>query len=78
MNHKIQISVDEELNDLIKSGAEDMGLSISSYARLMLLSILPKKNKKNKGLLSQGMQDLEKGRVHPITLEKFKAQLNRL
>lgn len=43
MNHKIQISVDDELNDLIKSGAEDMGLSVSSYARLILRSMLPKK-----------------------------------
>ncbi len=78
MNHKIQISVDDELNDLIKSGAEDMGLSVSSYARLILRSMLPKKSKKTKGLLNQGMEDIKKGRVHPITLEKFKEQLEKL
>lgn len=44
ISHKIQTSANDELNDLIKSGAQDMGLSISSYAHLMLLSILPKKN----------------------------------
>lgn len=78
MSHKIQISVDDELNDLIKSGAEEMGLSISSYARLILRSMLPKKNKKTKGLLSQGMEDIKNGKVHPITLEQFKEQLDKL
>jgi antitoxin component of RelBE/YafQ-DinJ toxin-antitoxin module len=76
MNHKIQISVDDELNDLIKNGATKMGLSISSYARLILLSVfLPSKNK---GLLNQAMQDVKTGKIHPITLEAFKAQIDKL
>ncbi len=75
MNHKIQISIDDELNDLIKEGARDMGLSISSYARLVLLSVLPQKNK---GLLSQAVQDVKTGRIQPVTLEKFKMQLDKL
>lgn len=75
MNHKIQISVDDELNELIREGAHDMGLSVSSYARLILLSVLPQKNK---GLLSQAMQDVKAGKVLPITIEKFKMQLDKL
>ena len=76
MNHKIQISVDDELNDLIKNGASKMGLSISSYARLVLLSVfLPQKNT---GLLNLAMQDIKTGKVHPITLEDFKAQIDKL
>lgn len=75
MSHKIQISVDDELNDFIKEGAHEMGLSISSYARLVLRSVL---QPKSKGLLGQAMQDVEAGRVQPITLEKFKKQLDEL
>jgi hypothetical protein len=75
MNHKIQIFVDDELNALIRDGAHEMGLSISSYARLVLLSVLPKKKM---GLLSQAMQDVEKGKIQPTNLERFKQQLDEL
>lgn len=75
MSYKIQITVDEQLNKLIKTRAKQMGLSVSSYARLALISILPQKNKK---LLDQAVEDIKSHRVEALTLDKFHHQLNKL
>ncbi len=75
MSHKIQITVDEELNETIKVGAEKMGLSVSSYARLVLMSILPQKGNK---LLNQALKDIQSDKVETLTLDEFNHQLKKL
>lgn len=77
MSYKIQITVDEELNETIKARAKKMGLSVSSYARLALMSILPRKNKNNK-LLDQAIKDVKSNNLETLTLAEFNRQLNHL
>ena len=43
MSHKIQITVDDQLNEIIKEQAKKIGLSISSYARLVLINFVKQK-----------------------------------
>lgn len=74
MSHKIQITVDTEMNNLIKAQAQQMGLSVSSYARLALKSVLPKKT----SLLDQSIRDITQNKVEPLTLSKFKDQIDNL
>ena len=75
MSHKIQITVDDDLNRLVKAQAKQMGLSVSSYARLALMSILPKKGN---GLLQSALDDQASGQVEALTLDTFKQQIDRL
>ncbi len=72
MTYKIQITVDEDLNQFIQAGAKKMGLSVSSYARFMLMHAMPEK----KSLMEQSIDDLANGRVETVTLEQFHRQLN--
>ena len=71
MNYKIQISVDESLNQVIQEGAKNMGLSVSSYARTILVNAFSKKP----SLIEESMEDLRRGRVETLTLEEFKKSL---
>lgn len=73
MSYKIQITVDERLSKTIKARAKHMGLSVSSYARLALISALPKNNKK---LLEQAIEDVNTHDVESLTLAEFKRQLH--
>ena len=75
MSYKIQITVDEKLNKTVKAKAKKMGLSVSSYARLALMSVLSRKNNK---LLSQAMKDVRSDNVETLTLKEFNSQLDDL
>lgn len=75
MSYKIQITVDEELNETIKANAMKMGLSVSSYARLALMSLLSRKKDK---LLTQAIEDIHSNNLEALTLAKFNRQLNNL
>jgi hypothetical protein len=75
MSHKIQITVDDQLNDLIQNGANSSGLSISSYARYILKQVL---TKKGTNLLNEAMQDLKTDKVELLTLDKFNRQIDGL
>lgn len=75
MNYKIQITVDAHLSKAIKSRAKEMGLSVSSYARLALMSVIPNKNAK---LLDQSIKDVKFNKVEALTLAAFKHQVDHL
>lgn len=75
MSYKIQITVDEQLNQVIKASAKKMGLSVSSYARFALMNVLSQKNNK---LLDSALKDLASDDTEILTLEEFKHQLNNL
>jgi len=75
MSYKIQITVDEKLNKTIKVRAKEMGLSVSSYARLALMRVLPRKNNK---LLDQAMRDIHSNNIETLTLAEFNRQLDAL
>jgi hypothetical protein len=75
MSYKIQITVDKKLNETIKTRAKQMGLSVSSYARLALMSTLP--NRKNK-LLDQAIEDVNSKNVETLTLDEFNHRLDSL
>jgi len=75
MNHRIQITVDDQLNQTIKARAKQMGLSVSSYARLVLMNILPRKKGK---LLDQAIDDINSNNVEGLTLAEFNQQLDEL
>ncbi len=72
MTHRIQITVDDQLNNQIVAGAKTMGLSVSSYARLALISSLPKGG----GLLLRGLEDVKQGNVESLTLDEFNKQVD--
>lgn len=73
MSHKIQITVDDKLNNTIKELAKKTGLSVSSYARLALISIL---QKKNNNLLNKAMNDIESDNTEKLSLVEFNRQLD--
>ena len=75
MSYKIQITVDEKLNKTLKAQAKAMGLSVSSYARLALMSILPNKNNK---LLDQALVDIRSNHIETLTLAEFNRQIDEL
>ena len=75
MSYKIQITVDEQLSKTIKARAKQMGLSVSSYARLALMSVLPRKNNK---LLDQAIEDIRSNNVEALTLAEFNNQIDKL
>lgn len=75
MSYKIQITVDEALNETIKVRAKKMGLSVSSYARLALMSVLPRKNEK---LLNQAIKDIKSNNLESLTLAEFNRQIDHL
>ncbi len=74
MSYKIQVTVDKQLNKMVKTGAKQMGLSVSSYARLALLSGLLRKKDK---LLDQAIRDIKSNNVETLTLAEFNQQLNK-
>lgn len=76
MNYKIQITVDEQLNTIIKARATQMGLSVSSYARLALVSGTP--HKKVTKLLDQGLKDMQANDVEALNLDEFQRQIDDL
>ena len=72
MSYKIQVTVDKQLNKIVKARAKQMGLSVSSYTRLALISVLPRKNNK---LLDQAIRDIKSNDVEALTLDEFNHQL---
>ena len=74
MSYKIQITVDEHLNQIIKAHAKQMGLSVSSYARLALKRVL---EQKGDSLLEQSIKDMSNNRVEHLTLDEFNQQIDR-
>jgi hypothetical protein len=75
MSYKIQITVDDQLNETIKSQAQAIGLSVSSFARLALMRLLPKKKTT---LLDQAIHDLNSNNVEKLTLSQFNGQVDNL
>ena len=75
MSYKIQITVDEGLNKMIKAKAKRMGLSVSSYARLALMNLV---QRENEGLLAQAIKDVSHNNTESLTLEEFIRQLDEL
>ena len=75
MSYKIQITVDEELNETVKRRAKQMGLSVSSFARLALVSVLPKKGNK---ILEHALADIKSKKVETLTLKQFNNQIDAL
>ena len=75
MSYKIQITVDEELNKTLRARAKEMGLSVSSYTRLALMSVVPHKNSK---LLDQAIVDIQSNNIETLTLAEFNRQLDNL
>lgn len=75
MSYKIQITVDEKLNRTVKTRAKEMGLSVSSYARLALMRVVHNKNSK---LLDQAIVDIRSNNTENLTLAEFNRQLDSL
>ncbi len=75
MSHKIQITVDDQLNELIKGGANLSGLSISSYARYVLKNVL---TKNDTNVLDEAVQDVKSKKVKVLTLGEFNKQIDNL
>ena len=73
MSYKIQITVDEKFNKTLKARAKEMGLSVSSYARLALMRVVPNENNK---LLDQAIVDIRTNNIETLTLAAFNAQID--
>lgn len=74
MSHKIQITVDDQLNAFIKTRAKQSGLSISSYTRLALIKAL---SNRKQSVIAQAINEVESGETEHLTLDEFNDQLNR-
>lgn len=72
MSYKIQITVDEQLNNTLKSRAKEMGLSVSSYARLALLRVVVPP------VINQAIEDVKSNNTETLTLAEFNHQLDNL
>ncbi len=75
MGYKIQIVVDARFNRVMKLGAKKVGLSVSSFARLILTTALLHKHSK---LLDQALSDIKKGDVEELTVAQFNRELDEL
>lgn len=75
MSHKIQVTIDNQLHQFIQQQAKHMGLSVSSYARLALMRLLPKSHGSQ---LDQALDDLKHNRVDSIDIETFNKQIDNL
>lgn len=75
MSYKVQITVDEQLNKTLKARAKAMGLSVSSYARLALMRVVPNENTK---LLDQAIGEVQANDVEALTLAEFNRQLDSI
>ena len=69
MSHKIQITVDDTLNDVVKRQAHKMGLSVSSFSRYALREFLM--SQKKIPLLDSAMADVKAGRVEPFDVSEL-------
>ncbi|HLX54208.1 MAG TPA: hypothetical protein VKR58_09710 [Aquella sp.] len=72
---RLQITVDDYLGHELQNKAHDLGFSVSSYIRYLLKSSL---TKTSNNLLDLAVDDVKKGKVEKLTLEKFKKQLKAL
>ncbi len=75
MRRKIQVTVDKELDAMVKVRAAQMGLSVSSFARLALINALPEKRNK---FIDEALKDIASGDVDSLTLAEFKKQVDDL
>ena len=75
MSHKIQLVVDDQFNNVIQSGAKKMGLSVSSFARLVLKNALQGGSSK---LLDHAMKDIKSNATEKMTLQEFHDQMDDL
>ena len=73
MSRRIQVTVDDHMNELIQQQAEAMGLSVSSYTRYVLKHHFEKDLQKSHFLDEAIASDSEK-----LTLTQFKKQINDL
>jgi hypothetical protein len=71
MSVRIQVTLDEESGNIIKSRADELGLSMSSYGRIIFKEAL-KKPKFNQ--LDLALRE----KSEAISLEEFKQQLEDL
>jgi hypothetical protein len=70
---RLQIMVDELLGTELKNQANDMGFSVSSYARFLLKKAMTKPNK-----IDKAIAEIEEGKYETFTLEGFKKQIAEL
>ena len=75
MSHKIQITVDDRFDKIIKAGAKKKGLSVSSYTRLVLTTVLQRKNNK---LIDQALNDIKTHNTEHLSFSEFSRQLDEL
>lgn len=67
---RLQFTIDDTLGHELQENAEILGLSISSYVRLLIKRSISKPS-----LIDLALDDVENGRVEKISLEDFKKQL---
>jgi antitoxin component of RelBE/YafQ-DinJ toxin-antitoxin module len=67
---RLQFTIDDTLGHELQENAEILGLSISSYVRLLIKRSISKHS-----LIDLALDDVENGRVEKISLEDFKKQL---
>lgn len=72
---RIQITVDDALGHELQAKAEELGFSVSAYARHLLKKSLGKA-KPNK--IDIALEEIKNGDVEHLTLEQFKQQLEDL
>lgn len=71
--------VDDQLAAVLAKNAKQNGLSVSSFARLVLKEFFNKATgKKESKLLEQGLLDLARGNVEKISLADFEKELKAL
>lgn len=73
---RIQVMLDDNLADTLRQKAHESGLSISSYARILLNERL---KKKKLSVMEEAMLSLDKTEGDKVsTLEEFKEELGQM
>ncbi|MEM9243923.1 MAG: hypothetical protein AAGA27_07745 [Pseudomonadota bacterium] len=73
---RIQVMVENDLYNQMLHSSHEKGLSLSSFARLVLLNTFKKKVKMK--ALDEALLDLENGHVEEFTPEQFNQQIDDL
>ena len=70
---RLQIMVDDIFGAELKNKAQDMGFSISSYARFLLKHAI-----KNPTKIDKSLAEIDAGNTETLSLEQFKNQIAAL
>ncbi len=79
MNHRIRITMDDNLIETLKAQAAPLGLSVSAVSRLALPKGLKQSSRRrHDSLIDAALADIKADRKDTLTLDEFDRQIDAL